>query len=275
MRRYWTIANALFLLAACQKSDTLPEAAPSATAALAAPSAAAIAAASATPSPGSARSVEEENELFAFDYNYPVEAGVIPTLRAVLDADIARQRDELAKQAREGRDEAKKGSFAFQRHDRSVGWKVVADLPGWLSLSADVGGYSGGAHPNHGYDAMVWDKAAAQRLKASDMFLSPQALSRAIRADFCREIDKQRASRRGSPVNRKSGDPFDECIDPLESTVILGSSNRKAFDRIGILVAPYEAGPYAEGDYEVTLPVTASVLAAVKPQYQPTFVIKK
>ena len=68
---------------------------------------------------------------------------------------------------------------------------------------------------------------------------------------------------------------FDECIDPVKSTVILGSSNKQTFDRIGILVAPYEAGPYAEGDYEVTLPVTQAVLAAVKPEYRAAFSLKR
>ena len=42
-------------------------------------------------------------------------------------------------------------------------------------------------------------------------------------------------------------------------------------DRIGILIGPYEAGPYAEGGYEVTLPVTPAILAVVKPEYRASF----
>lgn len=57
----------------------------------------------------------------------------------------------------------------------------------------------------------------------------------------------------------------------MESTIILGSSNGQQFDRIGVLIAPYQAGPYSEGDYEVTLPVTRAVLAALKPQYRSVF----
>jgi hypothetical protein len=67
---------------------------------------------------------------------------------------------------------------------------------------------------------------------------------------------------------------FEECIDPAEQTVILGSSNGKAFDRIGVLVSPYAAGPYAEGSYEVTVPVTAKALAAIKPEFRNSFVVK-
>ena len=273
MRECWPIALVLPLLAACQQNDA-PPAVPKG-------DSSPVAAATATPSQapqvpvGGARSVEEETELYNFDYTYPAQAGAIPALKAILDGDVVEQRTALASQARESRDEAKKSGFDFQPHDRSVGWQVVADLPAWLSLSATSGGFSGGAHPYHGFDAMVWDKAANQRRKASDLFQSPAALSKAIRAPFCREIDKQRAERRGEPVKRDSDDPFSECIDPMESIVILGSSNKRTFDRVGILVAPYEAGPYVEGDYEVTLPVTQAVLAAVRPEYRSAFSLKR
>lgn len=274
MRHSWPIALVLPLLAACQQTDAPP-------AESKASSSRAAATASGAPSQapqaatGGARKVEEQTELYNFDYAYPAQAGAIQALKAMLDGDVIEQRSALASQAREGRDEAKKSGYDFQPHDRSVAWQVVADLPGWLSLSATSGGFSGGAHPNHGFDAMVWDKAANQRRKASDLFQSPAALSKAIRATFCSEIDKQRAERRGEPVIRDSDDPFSECIDPLESIVILGSSNKRTFDRVGILVAPYEAGPYVEGDYEVTLPVTQAVLAAVRPEYRSAFSLKR
>ena len=40
----------------------------------------------------------------------------------------------------------------------------------------------------------------------------------------------------------------------------------KRFDRLSVYFGPYVAGPYAEGDYELDFPVTASVLDAVKPR---------
>ena len=42
-----------------------------------------------------------------------------------------------------------------------------------------------------------------------------------------------------------------------------------------MVVAPYAAGPYVEGDYEVTLPVTAKLLALVRPQYRKFFAVKR
>lgn len=218
-----------------------------------------------------ARKTHEENGSFIFDYDYPAEAAAIPGLVAELDADLAKRRRELADAAREGKVAARENGFEFNPYSYSVNWTVVADLPGWLSLTAGVSEFTGGAHPNHWSQALLWDKTAGQSRRATDLFASRAALSEAIRAPFCKALNRERAERRGEPVNPASDDPFDQCIDPAASTVILGSSNKQLFDRIGILIAPYEAGPYVEGDYEITLPVTKAVLMAVKPQYRAAF----
>ena len=57
--------------------------------------------------------------------------------------------------------------------------------------------------------------------------------------------------------------------------MLLGSSNGRTFDRIGLIAGPYVAGPYAEGTYEVTLPVDMAVLDAVKREYDGAFSLKR
>jgi hypothetical protein len=59
---------------------------------------------------------------------------------------------------------------------------VVADLPRFLSLSATLYVYTGGAHGNGTYDALVWDRQAQQALAASDFFASPAAMQQALGA---------------------------------------------------------------------------------------------
>jgi hypothetical protein len=261
-------------LAGCQRQEP---AAPRTAATGAAPSATAAASVeSGAPTAARARSESVSNDLIEFEYKYPVNAAVIPALRAQLDADLERQRRDLAESAREGRAEAKEGGYPFNPYGYWVEWKTVTDLPGWLSLSAEISTYMGGAHPNHAFDSLIWNKQAGKRLEPAAMFTSNAALSRAIEAPFCRALDAQRREKRGGEGKLGSIGEFDQCIDPLENgTLILGSSNRKAFDRIGILVPPYNAGPYAEGSYEVTLPVTHAVLATVRPEYRSTFVIAR
>lgn len=265
----------LLFAAACERKAEPPTVKPSASAPVAASHAAAAAPSAAASPVGGARNTEEETAHYNFSYSYPAQAGAIAALKALLDADADKQRAQLLSEVKEGRAAAKEAGFDYNPYDRNIAWQLVAEVPGWLSLSASKGSYSGGAHPNHWFDAMLWDKAAGRRRTAADLFRSKAALSQAIREDFCREIDRQRAEKRGEPVVRSPDNLFSECIDPLENAVILGSSNRQRFDRIGVLVAPYQAGPYAEGDFEVTLPVTAAVLAAVKPEYRASFAIKR
>lgn len=231
-------------------------------------------AASAAPIAAPGGQVHVETATYGFTYRYPLAARRIPALKAWLDKDAARLQAAIAQQAREGQDEARRNGFPFHKYDSATEWRVVTDLPGWLSLSGTSGDYTGGAHPNHGPIALLWDKAANRQVKAADLFVSATALSQATRAPFCAALNQQRAKKRGKPVAPKSGDPFDACLDPAkDGTLILGSADRVHFTRLGFLLGPYAAGPYVEGDYEVTLPVTSAVLAAVRPEYRAAFAL--
>jgi Deacetylase PdaC len=220
------------------------------------------------------RAVKEENDLFEFEYSYPAKAAAIPALKALLDKRLDASRSELVSKAKSDQAEAAKDGYPYRKHSAGATWQVVADLPRWLSLSAELYEYSGGAHGMTFFDALLWDREHNMARAASDLFISKAALSLAIREPFCAALDKEREKRRGAPVNRKSGDGFDECIDPAEHAVILGSSNGRTFDRIGVLVEPYAAGSYAEGTFDITLPVTERILGSVKPAYRSAFSVR-
>lgn len=220
--------------------------------------------------------VEVKTADYTFSYRWPAAVEAIPALRARMDAEQAGLRRDLARNAAEWREAVASDpdlhpDRRWVPYDLQAEWKVVANLPGWLSLSKAYSIYEGGAHPNHNFGSLVWDRTAGQARKPLDLFVSAKALDAAIGKPFCDALDRQRAERRGAPVNRASGDDFDACIAPSEQTVILGSSNRKTFNRIGILVPHYAAGPYAEGAYDVTVPVTPEVLKAVKPEFRAAF----
>ncbi|WP_296675083.1 DUF4163 domain-containing protein [Novosphingobium sp.] len=265
------IVAALLAAAGC-KGHTEPQDAGSAPPAqAAAPAATARASAAASSGQGTARAVADTNDLYEFAYAYPAAAGAIPALKNWLDSDLDAQKAKLIKGARDWQAEAKRGGLPYHAYVHSTKWQVVTDLPGWLSLSAQRWEYLGGAHGNPWSDGLLWDKGAGVTRGALDLFTSPAALSAAIRQDFCAEIDRQRGSKRGVPVKPGSNEEFTECIDPVKSQIILGSGDHQHFTRLGVLVNPYEAGPFAEGNYEVTLPVTAAVLAAIKPAYRGAF----
>ena len=227
--------------------------------------------AAAGPAPGSG-GVEVRTADYVFTYRWPAAVEAVPALRSRLVKDQEAVRRAFAEAAGQARQEAAADpGRPFPPHELSVEWKVAAALPAWLSLSQSLSVFEGGAHPNTGFDSLVWDRRAGVERPPLDLFTSPEALDAAIRAPFCDALDRERAARRGAPVDRASGDEFDACIRPSGQAVVLGSTDRKRFNRISILVAPYAAGPYVEGAYEVTLPVTAAVLEAVKPEFRAAF----
>lgn len=218
-----------------------------------------------------ARSVAEETDDFLFEYAYPAEAGRIPKLRALLDRWLDERRQELGVESVEARREARGEGFPYNKHSYTAEWKVIADLPDWLSLSVDIATYTGGAHGNYHTESLVWDKKAGKAMDAIRLFTSPDALEDALGERFCDALNAQREERRDEPVEPDSDDSFDQCpgIDELE--VLVGSSNRRTFNRLTVYAGPYVAGPYVEGEYEVDLPVDARILAAVKPEYRAAF----
>lgn len=225
----------------------------------------------APPPLGGAREVNEKTDLFLFKYSYPQVAGEKAELARWLDRRLDRERNELAARAEDGRREARDNGFPFNSYSSYTAWEVVADLPDWLSLSADLSSYSGGAHPNYGFDTIIWDKQKNVKMEPVAFFTSKDALDKALGPQLCEALNVQREERRGQPVDETSDSMFDACVKPDETNVLLGSTNGATFNRIGIQIAPYIAGSYAEGSYEFTFPVTPDLLEVVKEQYRSAF----
>ncbi len=216
----------------------------------------------------------EETDDFLFEFSYPAEAGRIVELASLLDIRLEQRRSELARESVEARREARDNGFPYNKHSYTAEWKVVTELPDWLSLSADMTSYTGGAHGSYTRESLLWDKRNERSMNPIDLFSSPEALEEALGTRFCEALDRERAKRReGTPSYDPDDpdDPFVQCpgIDALE--VFVGSSNQRTFDRLTLYAGPYVAGPYVEGAYEVNLPVDSAILAAVKPEFREAF----
>lgn len=230
----------------------------------------------ATPAPGTVQFTDNAKQGEAgrdFSYAWPAEVSAVPALAerftAERDTLLAEQKADWEESLREFA-----GSDCFGCVNRSFEktWEVVADLPRFLSLSASFWAYTGGAHGNGAYDALVWDREAQAAFDPKAMFRSPEALQSALGDAWCKALKAERQERMGADY---SDDGFFQCPPVADLTVLVGSSDKRSFDRIGLLAAPYVAGSYAEGTYEVTLPVTPAVLAAVRPEYRAAFALAK
>jgi hypothetical protein len=215
-------------------------------------------------------STKESTELFEYELSYPAKAAAIPPLAARIEEQAAKAKAELMAQARDGQKEARSSGFPFNPYSYSAEWQVVADIPGYLSLSNATSNYTGGAHGMYGLESYVWDKQNGRQLETMDMFVSPAVLKAKLGSALCAALDKERAKRRGEPVD-KSDTTFSGCPGLDESTVLVGSAGKRKFDRITVYFGPYVAGAYAEGPYELDFPMSRAMLEAVKPAYREAF----
>jgi hypothetical protein len=261
---------ALLAVAACSNGDEIPDEQPPADSPTA-DAATATATATAGAESGGALSIDEDTELYSFEYSYPAEAGAIAPLARQLAADLAERKEELVASAREGQEQAEDSGFPYNAYSFSKEWKVVADLPGWLSLSGNFSSYSGGAHGMYGLESLVWDKKVGRGFPAIELFTSAEALDTALGDRLCEALNREREEKRGEPVPSDSDSEFDRCVGVEEATILAGSSNGRTFDRIAVWFGPYVAGPYAEGSFELDFPVDQAILDAVKPAYRSAF----
>lgn len=219
--------------------------------------------------------VKRDDAEREFSYKWPAQVSAQPELVKQLTAD----RDKTLAQEKAEWEAAVKDCPAdaapCRNRSYAMEWKVVADTPRFLSLSGDFSSYTGGAHGMYGLRSLVWDKTAKKGVDGAALFRSPAALDAALGPKLCAALNAERARKRGAPVDPNAPDEFgtgfDQCQKIEDATVLVGSSNGRAFDRMGVWFGPYVAGPYAEGAYELNFPVDAAVLRAVNPEYASAF----
>ena len=183
---------------------------------------------------------------------------------------MAKAKGELAAGAKEDKAMRDKEGFDFNGYQSSTDYQTAGQSPRVLSLFVDASAYTGGAHPNHGTNALLWDRQAAREIKIADLFAEPANRDRLLTQRWCDALNKAREEKRGEPVT--GSDMFDECPKLDEIAIVPTDKDGNArFERLILTASPYVAGPYVEGSYEIDLPVTADLIAALKADYQPSF----
>jgi hypothetical protein len=217
-------------------------------------------------------SFERETETFTYSHGYPAEAAAIAPLARLLEAERAQGLADLEKEAAEAQKDAKANDYPYNPHMMSVSWSITGNTAPVLAMLGEISSYTGGAHGNTGYEALLWDKAAARRITIEQLFTDMKAALEPLRQRYCDALNAERLERRGEYAGEfDPEDSFNAC-PPFGDLVIVPSAvGQDGFDRIMFVAAPYVAGPYAEGVYEISVPVTAQTVATVKPDYRAAF----
>ncbi|MFW2829336.1 PdaC/SigV domain-containing protein [Sphingomonas sp. ID0503] len=249
-------------LAACSQPDAAPDPQPSnQTGAIA------------EPAPAAAADVviADKSELYDFAYAWPAVAAAIPAVNADLEAEAKRLKAKGVKGAAADQQEARKNGWLYRQHSLSKRWMVKGGSAGLLSLGAEFEEYLGGAHGMQGFDARLVSRKLGRAIPFRELFVNPDRALTTMSGPFCETLDKQRAEKRGEPVKR--GTDFETACPKIADQVIVPAGSGR-FTTFLVQVAPYEAGPYAEGDYQVPVPVTAALLAEIRPEYREEFGLK-
>jgi hypothetical protein len=213
--------------------------------------------------------IDRDSSALQFEYQWSSEAGAIPALNRILRAKAEAGYRMAIRYAREDERSAKKDKRPFHQHYYDVNWETHGETGRLLALGAVIETFTGGAHPMHNFDAILWDRRAGNRIGITDLFIRPSAFAKLTRSAYCRALDKERLERR---QGEKLDGEFGEC--PKYSDLTIGPRDRQPngrFESIEFVAAPYTAGPYVEGEYAIDLPVTRQLIAAMKPIYRASF----
>lgn len=143
------------------------------------------------------------------------------------------------------------------KYAKDISVSVAMQTGKLLSLKRVDYDYSGGAHPNTLTSGLLWDRSLNRRIgladlltKGADLTVLDQALCSAVNAA------KRARAPESAGVTIGAGKPF-SCPRAIDTPFVLtpGDTSGKA-GGLTFLIGPYQVGPYAEGGYEIAIPLT-------------------
>lgn len=226
----------------------------------------------AAPAPKAVK-VERNSATLEFSYSWPAQAAAIAPLDRRFRADLAKAWRSAQATVRDEQKLTRQQKRPFNPQFFAMAWTSAGQSKRLLSLQNQLGEFTGGAHPNSSYGALLWDRVLVREITPVSLFARPGGLAAVTRAVYCKALDVERLKRR---EGEKLDGMFSECPKLSELAIAPVDQNKDGrFDTIAFVASPYTAGPYVEGDYEISLPVTAAIISALKPQYRQSFAAQR
>jgi hypothetical protein len=222
--------------------------------------------------PVTRQTAQRDTPLLDFEYSWPEAISAQAPLVAHFKADLSKSYDEALNNARENKVATEKYGGPFNQNMFNRVWTLEGQTARLISLVSNTDTFAGGAHPNHNSSALLWDRSASNGIEFAQLFESPAGFEGAVRTGYCRLLDAERLKRR---EGEKLDGEFSECPAFSELTIApAGKDGSGGFDSVLLIADPYVAGPYVEGDYTITMPVSAALAAALKPEFRSDFKVQ-
>lgn len=213
----------------------------------------------------------EKTPLYQLSLQVPAAAMDIAPLKALILARYKADTDQISSDAKEDKD----GNPDFHPYYVATTWRVTYDSAAALSLSASTDADTGGAHPNQGFQTIVWDKKAGRAVALQELFAPEQrqAALAAIAAAATRAWTKVYTERAGQAPGPDS-DTAEAGIGPdpekLKNYALTYAKGQHNANGIVLLYGAGEVWPHVLGDFRLSVP--AAVFARyLTPQWQAVF----
>lgn len=160
---------------------------------------------------------------------------------------------DTAEQWREHKDFFRNMAYSFDR-----GYRLQAAAGKYVSVEIGESQYTGGAHPNHEIDTLLWDRELERRVDFRTLFIDTENNSPAMTALASLVKDAVIAEKKAHGVPVEDDDiwfkewkqEFSIFGAPgLAPSTEAGKSSGVTFD-----FSPYVVGAYVEGSYTVFIP---------------------
>ncbi|MDX2334038.1 DUF3298 domain-containing protein [Brevundimonas vesicularis] len=242
-------------LAACQRKEDKAQAP-------AAPAPAAAPAMSNTPV-----GYDSKTPYAAVKLTLPQAIKTTPALHAALYADTVRDLKQFEEGAQADLSEAGGGPNPYEK---TIAFAPGAETGKLVSLARTDFEFTGGAHPNTSFDAVIWDKTTNKRLGFADLFRPGADLSVLDKALCAAANAAKQARSPGSEAATLDGKMW-TCPKVVSTPFVLtpGTTPGKA-GGVTFLMGPYQIGPYSDGPYWIALPQSA-LRALLNPAYADQF----
>ena len=252
-------AAVLVLPAGCKK----PEAAPGKAAPAPIEAAPAIPAGAAAP-----LSFADKSDAAEVSLKLPAALARQPDLHARIYAEDVASLRQFSEGAANERAELGGEGGPTQPYERTIEWSMGADTSKLLSVWSLQAEYTGGAHGNSSFNAVLWDKAL-KRLIAPTALFNP-GVDAAMDKALCDALTAEKKRRLEATYQPPGPDTWSCPKWRTVSFTLSPSTEPGKAAGLTFLIAPYVAGAYAEGDYRITVPHSAFA-GFLKPAYADEF----
>jgi hypothetical protein len=206
-----------------------------------------------------------------FEYSWPPEVGAVPALVRHFTQDLRGERRKMLSDARDASHE-KDSALPFRQYSFYRDITTAGQTARLLSLKIETYEFTGGAHGVNYSAPFLWDRQRQKEISFRTLLADRGADARLLRNPFCHRLSDQRTKRNGE----KMAEVFEDCPKLSDLTILPGDADGDGrFDDVHLIADPGVAGSNAEGTYDISLPVTARLIAAISPEYRGSFKVQR